>query len=174
MLLFSFADKMLDAIYDVSIAYPGEFPQNEAELTSGKSPSDVHFLIKRHPVASLPTTDEGLNEWCSERWAEKEKCLENFYRCKSFTDGDVPNSDGNLHSTEKNNNSGEPPATLYIAFVFWTIVVVIMTGLLIVSSLARWYAVILTTFHLFMCWRGGFELFQVDWFNRWYNTRKRD
>ena len=54
----------LDAVYDISIAYPYNFPQNEPELLKGNFPREVHFHIKRHPVESLPETDEELANWC--------------------------------------------------------------------------------------------------------------
>ena len=54
----------LDAVYDISIAYPHNFPQNEPELLRGNFPREVHFHIKRHPIENLPEGDEELADWC--------------------------------------------------------------------------------------------------------------
>lgn len=42
-----FTDKQLDAIYDLSVGYPGTLPQNEFDVLRGKFPEEVHFHIKR-------------------------------------------------------------------------------------------------------------------------------
>ena len=61
-----YSDDHLDAIYDINIAYPYNFPQNEPELLKGNFPREVHFHIKRHPVEDLPESEEGLSNWCKE------------------------------------------------------------------------------------------------------------
>ena len=40
-------DGNLDAIYDVTIAYPDNLPETEGDLSRGKLPKEVHFYIKR-------------------------------------------------------------------------------------------------------------------------------
>lgn len=37
----------LQAIYDVTIAYPDHVPASEWDLIEGKLPSEVHFHVKR-------------------------------------------------------------------------------------------------------------------------------
>ena len=44
---FSFSDGNLDAIYDMTIAYPDNLPETEADLANGKIPTEIHFHIKR-------------------------------------------------------------------------------------------------------------------------------
>ena len=47
--LFTFiSDGNLDAIYDVTIAYPDNLPETEADLAYGSIPSEIHFHIKRY------------------------------------------------------------------------------------------------------------------------------
>ena len=41
------ADNNLNAIYDVTIAYPDNLPETEVELAHGNIPSEIHFHIKR-------------------------------------------------------------------------------------------------------------------------------
>ncbi len=60
------ADSHLDAVYDISIAYPFNFPQNEPELLLGNFPREVHFHIRRHAADSLPHSEEQLATWCQQ------------------------------------------------------------------------------------------------------------
>lgn len=69
----------LDAIYDVTIAYPDNLPETEADLANGSIPSEIHFHIKRHSVQTVPTTWIGLEKWLQEVWREKDALLENVY-----------------------------------------------------------------------------------------------
>lgn len=38
---------LLDAVYDVTVAYPKTLPLSELDLIKGKMPEEVHFHIKR-------------------------------------------------------------------------------------------------------------------------------
>ena len=104
--LFTFiSDGNLDAIYDVTIAYPDNLPETEADLAYGSIPSEIHFHIKRyystlhtlvhqiksdqhrnfkswffrHSVQTVPTTWIGLEKWLQEVWREKDALPENVY-----------------------------------------------------------------------------------------------
>uniref|UniRef100_A0A673CT52 Lysocardiolipin acyltransferase 1 n=1 Tax=Sphaeramia orbicularis TaxID=375764 RepID=A0A673CT52_9TELE len=57
----------LDAVHDITVAYPKNIPQTEH-----------HFHVRRYPVTALPSSSE-LESWCRERWAEKEARLREFY-----------------------------------------------------------------------------------------------
>ncbi|XP_072356480.1 lysocardiolipin acyltransferase 1 isoform X1 [Scyliorhinus torazame] len=77
----------LDAIHDVTVAYPYNIPQNERDLFTGNFPREIHFHIRRYPAAYLPTSVEGLKEWCCLRWQDKEKLLRTYYQGnRSFSD----------------------------------------------------------------------------------------
>ena len=52
----SFADGSLDAIYDVTIAYPDNLPEKEEDITRGKFPKEVHFYIRRYEQTSSTMT----------------------------------------------------------------------------------------------------------------------
>ncbi|XP_007896497.1 lysocardiolipin acyltransferase 1 [Callorhinchus milii] len=69
----------LDAIHDVTVAYPYNFPQTERQLFTGNFPKEIHFHIYRHSVDSLPSSPDGLKAWCQQRWRAKEKLLKSFY-----------------------------------------------------------------------------------------------
>ncbi|XP_069391210.1 lysocardiolipin acyltransferase 1 isoform X1 [Paralichthys olivaceus] len=68
----------LDAVHDITVAYPKNIPQTERHLILGLFPREIHFHVRRYPVASLPSSSE-LESWCRERWAEKEVRLRDFY-----------------------------------------------------------------------------------------------
>ncbi|XP_059838508.1 lysocardiolipin acyltransferase 1 [Hypanus sabinus] len=70
----------VDAIHDVTVAYPYNIPQSERDLFNGNFPKEIHFHIKRYPAAQLPITLEGLQEWCRLRWLDKERLLRTFYQ----------------------------------------------------------------------------------------------
>jgi len=78
----------LDAVHDITVAYPKNIPQTERHLILGHFPREIHFHVRRFPVASLPASSD-LESWCRERWVEKESRLRDFYsgRRRGF-DGD--------------------------------------------------------------------------------------
>lgn len=61
------------------MAYPQNIPQTERHLVLGLFPREIHFHVRRYPVASLPRAGPELQSWCQERWAEKEERLRAFY-----------------------------------------------------------------------------------------------
>ncbi|CAD5116894.1 DgyrCDS5738 [Dimorphilus gyrociliatus] len=80
-------NKHLDALYDITVAYPDELCSNELSFAFGKRPKTVHFHIDRHLVENLRETDEELTKWCQEKWREKEANLSAFYNeTKNFND----------------------------------------------------------------------------------------
>ena len=85
----------LDAVYDITIAYP--LASTEIEFGWGVIPREVHFHIKNYAAKDLPTSDEGLAEWCKDRWREKEERLKDFYTHREFLErktGDEVEGDG--------------------------------------------------------------------------------
>lgn len=69
----------MDAVHDITVAYPKNIPQTERHLILGLFPREIHFHVSRYPVASLPAATADLETWCRERWAEKETRLRDFY-----------------------------------------------------------------------------------------------
>lgn len=76
--------KYLDAVYDLTIAYPDYVPQSEVDLVRGKLPKEVHFHVKRIPATDVPKDDVMLRQWLENRWHHKEATLEKFYEGKAF------------------------------------------------------------------------------------------
>ncbi|TRY78941.1 hypothetical protein TCAL_05003 [Tigriopus californicus] len=72
-------NQSLNAIYDLTMAYPDEVPEDERSMAQGVMPREVHCHIKRYKPNDLPTTLLGLDKWLQERWNEKEQLLEKLY-----------------------------------------------------------------------------------------------
>ncbi|XP_065152057.1 lysocardiolipin acyltransferase 1 [Paramisgurnus dabryanus] len=70
----------LDAVHDITVAYPQNIPQTERHLVLGLFPREIHFHVQRYPLSSLPRSAAQLQSWCQERWAEKEQRLQEFYQ----------------------------------------------------------------------------------------------
>lgn len=63
--------------------------------------------------------------------------------------------------------------TLWVAAIYWTLFVIGILILLYYSSIARWIAVFQCVFHLYMSYRGGFELFQAELYSKWTGIAKK-
>lgn len=99
----------------------------------------MHFHIRRHSIDTIPTSDEDLENWCIEKWKEKEKTLEKFYqKDKCFHD--------NHQNGVTNNVQGKSTTidrfVLWSVMGFWVIFAIFVPTLLWYSSLARYQVVI--------------------------------
>lgn len=79
-MLFVWTGDNLDAVHDITVAYPQNIPQTERHLLLGLFPREIHFHVRRFSAACLPSSEERLQRWCQERWREKEQRLRDFYR----------------------------------------------------------------------------------------------
>ena len=77
----------LDAVYDVTIGYPDTISKTELQFGKGIMPREVHFYTKSYDAKDLPLDDDGLAQWCKDRWREKEERLKDFYTHKEFREG---------------------------------------------------------------------------------------
>ncbi|XP_058223955.1 1-acyl-sn-glycerol-3-phosphate acyltransferase 2-like isoform X2 [Rhododendron vialii] len=59
------------AVYDVTLAVPKNVPPPSVKGMFSKQPSLVKVYIKRYPVEELPKSDEGIAEWCRDRFVAK-------------------------------------------------------------------------------------------------------
>lgn len=66
----------LDAVYDVTIAYPDGAP-NLWQFICGLAPT-AHLHVRRHPTAGLPEAEPDLARWLLDRWDEKDDLLQRF------------------------------------------------------------------------------------------------
>ncbi len=73
-----------DAVYDVTLGYEGGLP-NMWHFTKGWAPR-VHLHLRRYPADELPAETKDLKEWLFDRFYEKDRLLEVFYREGAFLD----------------------------------------------------------------------------------------
>ena len=94
----------LDAVYDVTIGYPDALAKTESELAKGIMPREVHFHIKCYDDRDVPRDDDELEQWCKDRWEEKEERLKQFYTHKEFREVEKQNGSVGL-STDLSHRS---------------------------------------------------------------------
>lgn len=149
------------AVYDVTLAYPGTFPQNETDLLSGVLPESVRFHVRRYSVASdIPVESAELERWLRSRWDEKDDRISRFV------------SAGGEFSGEDLTSASRPQPGLsdwihvyyglsvafWLAFDFFVIVV------LLSCTPVCWLFIAVGAFFIFMGSKyGGFELFQAQY-----------
>ncbi|XP_078505983.1 lysocardiolipin acyltransferase 1 isoform X1 [Lissotriton helveticus] len=158
----------LDAIHDITVAYPRNIPQTEKHLLNGNFPREIHFHVKRYPVETLPASREELMQWCQERWQEKEDRLRTFYERDKYFDA--------------TGRSIIPPckSELRVLFVkcisllYWTAFSMAMCLLLFLYSAVRWYFVIVILVFVMQqkLW-GGLELIELACHRYYMNKRQQ-
>ena len=80
----------LEAVYDITLAYPDTIAFTEFEFMKGIIPREIHFHIMEYAATSLPLDDAALAQWCQQRWSEKEQRLQRFYQHRCFTEESAP------------------------------------------------------------------------------------
>lgn len=85
--------KTVDYVYDCTIAYEGvprgEFAQDiftvGASYFGGRPPKSVNMYWRRFAISSIPLDDTKKFElWLRQRWVEKDKFIEDYYRHGKF------------------------------------------------------------------------------------------
>ncbi|XP_074577873.1 1-acyl-sn-glycerol-3-phosphate acyltransferase PLS1-like [Curcuma longa] len=72
------------AVYDVTVAIPHDQPSpTMLRILKGQS-SVVHVHVKRHQLADLPGTDEGVSQWCKDIFVAKDAFLDKYKSEGSF------------------------------------------------------------------------------------------
>uniref|UniRef100_A0A8C5KQA3 Lysocardiolipin acyltransferase 1 n=2 Tax=Jaculus jaculus TaxID=51337 RepID=A0A8C5KQA3_JACJA len=148
--------KNLDAVHDITVAYPYNIPQTEKHLLLGDFPAEIHFHIRRYSAAALPTSREDLQLWCRARWEEKEQRLRAFYE-----------GGRRFRAPER---SAFPPCkselrvfvVKLLSLLYWALFCLAMPLLTYSYSLVRWYFMIYVAFfvleeRIF----GGLEIIQL-------------
>ncbi|XP_024587292.1 lysocardiolipin acyltransferase 1 isoform X1 [Neophocaena asiaeorientalis asiaeorientalis] len=129
--------KNLDAVHDITVAYPHNIPQTERHLLLGDFPKEIHFHVHRYPVDTLPTSKEDLQLWCRKRWEEKEERLRSFYQ-----------GEKNFYFT---GQTVIPPCkselrvlvVKLLSLLYWTLFGPAVCLLVCLYSLVRWYFIII-------------------------------
>ncbi|XP_060042799.1 lysocardiolipin acyltransferase 1 isoform X2 [Erinaceus europaeus] len=153
----------LDAVHDITVAYPHNIPQTEKHLLRGDFPQEIHFHVHRYPVQALPQGREELALWCQQRWEEKEARLQAFYQ-----------GDRNFRFT---GQSLVPPCkselrvlvVKLLSLVYWSLFSPAMCLLIYSYSLVRWYFILaILVFVLQERIFGGLELLELACYRRWH------
>ncbi|XP_066592498.1 lysocardiolipin acyltransferase 1-like isoform X2 [Prorops nasuta] len=143
----------LDAVYDLTIAYPDSVPQTEIDLITGKFPKEVHFHIERIPSVNIPTQDVTLRNWLENRWLCKENTLEQFYKKKAFSDQAWPMT---------------KLVPLHAALFFWSLLTGLTLIFLIVSPLFRLWALFNALLFVgISLLTNGFHEIEMNWYWKW-------
>ncbi|KAK7603207.1 hypothetical protein V9T40_003206 [Parthenolecanium corni] len=78
------ADKLM-WILDVTVGYPEGKPLDLPTIVMGyRRPCKTHLCYRLYPASQVPRDHEGMTKWLFDRWVEKEKMLETFYRTGDF------------------------------------------------------------------------------------------
>lgn len=146
----------LDAIHDITVAYPHNIPQTEKHILMGNFPKEIHFHVCRYPVSSLPVSKEDLQLWCQERWKEKEERLRTFYEGDKYFDvtrrSRIPpcKSELRVHFIK------------FASLLYWTVFVFACFYLIYLYSIVRWYTlVMIVVFVLQEKYCGGLEIIEL-------------
>ncbi|XP_041468835.1 lysocardiolipin acyltransferase 1-like isoform X2 [Lytechinus variegatus] len=159
-------DEAVDAIYDVTVAYPDRIPVGgEMDIFKAKLPNEVHYHVKRYDIKSLPQ-DTNYEDWCVERWKEKEVQLMEYYTGdKRFVSSS---------STGDGVDRGYVSAisiTLFLALVYWIFFLCFIVCLLVYTSIAWWHTLIVGLFFTGVgIFYGGMERLMVNAYN-WHVGR---
>ena len=81
-------DAGLDAIYDMTIAYPDMLPKDPVDVGNGVMPREVHYHIIKYNNEDVPEAKEELSQWLKDRWTEKEERLKKFYAHRHYQEED--------------------------------------------------------------------------------------
>lgn len=164
-------DGFAGKIYDVTVGYPFNIPQNEAAIARGEFPEEIVYAVTEHNIHSLGAdASSSAQDWCQKRWDEKESNLEEFYATsKSPQAAASPSSAANRLLAQQEHSSCASSAWLVVALVYWLVFIVLCATLIAISAFARYYALVVCLFFL-ACTKffDGFEFVQshlLDWHN---------
>ncbi|XP_022753682.1 1-acyl-sn-glycerol-3-phosphate acyltransferase 2-like [Durio zibethinus] len=77
------------AIYDVTFAIPKDHPFPTLLRIFKMQPCKIKVHIKRYSTKDLPESDEGIAQWCRNRFIAKDALLENFAATGTFDDEEI-------------------------------------------------------------------------------------
>uniref|UniRef100_UPI00358FD8C8 acyl-CoA:lysophosphatidylglycerol acyltransferase 1 n=1 Tax=Myxine glutinosa TaxID=7769 RepID=UPI00358FD8C8 len=84
-------------LIDVTIAYPGGKPMDiQTWVLALQPPMMTHVHYRVFPMCEVPLEDERLEDWIYQRFMEKERLLEYFYRTGAF-----PAADGETNAVPR-------------------------------------------------------------------------
>ncbi|XP_054758207.2 lysocardiolipin acyltransferase 1-like [Lytechinus pictus] len=150
---------MIDTVYDVTVAYCDTVPEKgEIDIFRGNVPKEMQFLIHKYPVSALPQNKEDLDNWCVEKWKEKEHRLEKFYTGNKTFEGQ---EDGKLE-----NLSSQSVWKVYFIIACWVYGLLFSAYLMLTSSFVLWGSVVIMTAYVVIGkYFGGVDNISIASFN---------
>lgn len=144
-------DGGLDAVYDLTIAYPDVLPKTELDAWNGIYPREVHFYVRKFDNVDVPQEQGELKKWLQDRWLEKEERLKDFYTHKRFKESEVTN-----HDMDTKRDSPEVVKPKNILFLLYSIFVISSTNLIIFTlwALVPYFTVYFLFSSVFVVYRG--------------------
>ena len=166
-------DGGLDAIYDVTIAYPDAMPKTELDVMKGILPREVHFHVKCYDNKDIPEDQEELGEWLKDCWKEKETRLKNYYTYGEFREdinGSYEKQNGKHHvGNGKDRASPEVFNPVNFPFLLYSFFIFVFTNAILIFPLMfiPFFWVYMIVGCLFLAWGGhvGFGNMRI-WFKR--------
>ncbi|GFR87463.1 lysocardiolipin acyltransferase 1 [Elysia marginata] len=109
--------QIIDSVLDVTVAYPKTLIQSELQALKGVYPEEIHFYVEDHPIHTLPSSEEELEEWLKKLWKRKEDRLKRFYTEKTFI-SEIDES-GDAENSVKPLSEGKVKILLIKVVAFW-------------------------------------------------------
>ncbi|KAJ8912660.1 hypothetical protein NQ315_012736 [Exocentrus adspersus] len=76
----------IEWVLDITIAYPKGWPIDISHIVFGhRDPCQTVFFYRLYPCSKVPTDPDNMTKWLFQRWEEKEKMLEHFYKTGEFS-----------------------------------------------------------------------------------------
>ncbi|XP_066535401.1 lysocardiolipin acyltransferase 1 [Hoplias malabaricus] len=159
----------LNAVHDITVAYPKNIPQTERHLVLGLFPREIHFHVRRYPVSTLPENADLLQAWCQERWAEKERRLKEFYsatpRLFDNPEARVPPCKSELRVTLVKTAS----------LCYWTLFIALsFFGLWMWAPLRMFFLLVVAFFLVQQKIMGGVEMLELACHRHWSTKSQKD
>jgi len=153
----------LDAVHDVTVGYDRNHCFWEKDLFFGDFPKEMHFHIQRHPIETLPDDEDGLGEWCTKKWEEKEIRLKEFYASK----------DGFCPTDEIPQNGETTLLQLKLAMVLWLAFIILSSlGIYYVFLVRMYFYLMLVVYVLLSIIGKGTDRLQL-WSHKKYFIKKQ-
>ena len=78
-------DSPVKWIIDVTIAYPNGEPLDGLSIITGnRVPCDTLVIYKKYSISEVPLGEEALLNWMYQRYEEKDRILDEFYKTGQF------------------------------------------------------------------------------------------
>ena len=150
----------IKSVIDLTVAYPVNIPWGFRSFLLGNFPEEVHFNIKRYPINDMPENDADLQEWCSQRFEEKEEALKGFYDRGQFNKPTVKFAVSEAQMHRK----------MLLCLIPWIGLCIVTVCLVFVSSLWRWLCLLGSALYVGLTAFGGVEKTVLNAHNRMRST----